>query len=118
MPSTSKIFEKVILIQLTEYLNNNNILHKNQYDFRKHHSTELAFLHLVNKIYYNMDANEIPVNVDIDLSKAFHSLDHNILLSKLKFYGVTGVSLDLVSSYLSNRRQCTQFNTTISDFWT
>ena len=50
-----------------------------------------------------MDANEIPVNVDIDLSKAFDSLDHNILLSKLKFYGVTGVSLDLMSSYLSNR---------------
>ena len=63
-----------------------------------------------------MVANEIPVNVDIDLSKAFDSLDHNILLSKLKFYGVTGVSLDLMSSYLSNRRQCTQFNTTISDF--
>ena len=63
-----------------------------------------------------MDANEVPVNVDIDLSKAFDSLDHNILLSKLKFYGVTGVSLDLMSSYLSNRRQCTQFNTTVSDF--
>ena len=116
LPSISKIFEKVILIQLTEYLNNNNILHKNQYGFRKHHSTELACLHLVDKIYYKMDANEIPVNVDIDLSKAFDSLDHNILLSKLKFYGVTGVSLDLMSSYLSNRRQCTQFNTTVSDF--
>ena len=116
LPSISKIFEKVILIQLTEYLNNNNILHKNQYGFRKHHSTELASLHLVDKIYYKMDANEIPVNVDIDLSKAFDSLDHNILLSKLKFYGVTGVSLDLMSSYLSNRRQCTQFNTTVSDF--
>ena len=51
-----------------------------------------------------MDANEIPVNVDIDLSKAFDSLDHNILLSKLKFYGVTGVSLDLMSSYLSNSK--------------
>ena len=114
--SISKIFEKVILIQLTEYLNNNNILHKNQYGFRKHHSTELASLHLVDKIYYKMDSNEIPVNVDIDLSKAFDSLDHNILLSKLKFYGVTGVSLDLMSSYLSNRRQCTQFNTTVSDF--
>ena len=116
MPSISKIFEKVILIQLTEYLNNNNILHKNQYGFRKHHSTELASLHLVDKIYYKIDANEIPVNVDINLSKAFDSLDHNILLSKLKFYGVTGVSLDLMSSYLSNRRQFTQFNTTLSEF--
>ena len=96
-----KFLKKVILIQHTDYLNNNNILHKNQYGFRKHHSTELASLHLVDKIYYKMDANEIPVNVDIDLSKAFDSLDHNILLSKLKFYGVTGVSLDLMSSYQS-----------------
>ena len=64
-----------------------------------------------------MDANEIPVNVDIDPSKAFDCLDHNILLSKLKFYDVTGVSLDSMSSYLSNRRQCTQYPTTISDFF-
>ena len=64
-----------------------------------------------------MDANGIPVKyVYKDLSKAFHSLDHNILLSNLIFYGVTGVSLDLMSSYQSNRRQCTQFNTTLSDF--
>ena len=55
LPSISKISEKVILIQLSEYLNNNNILHKNQYGFRKHHSTELASLHLVGKIYYKMD---------------------------------------------------------------
>ena len=63
-----------------------------------------------------MDADGIPVNVYIDLSKAFDSLDHIILLSKFKFYGVTGVSLDLMSSYLSNRKQCTQFNTTLYCF--
>ena len=45
LPLISKTFERVILIQLTEYLNNNNILHKNQYGFRKHHSTDLASLH-------------------------------------------------------------------------
>ena len=60
--------------------------------------------------------DSIPVNVFIDLSKAFGGLDHIVLLSKFKFYGVTGVSLDLMSSYLSNRRKCTQFNTTLSDF--
>ena len=63
-----------------------------------------------------MDADGIPVNVYIDLSKAFDSLDHIILLSKFKFYGVTGVSMDLMSSYLSNRKQCTQFNTTLYCF--
>ena len=116
LPSISKIFEKVILLQLTEYLDKNNILHQNQYGFRKNHSTELASLHLVDYIYYTMDANEIPLNVCIDLSKAFDSLNHKILLSKLNFYGVNGLSLDLLYSYLSNRKQCTLYNSTFSDF--
>ena len=108
--------QKSYLIQLTDYLNYNKILHTNQYCFRKHHSTELVSHHLVDTIYYKIDANEIHVNVYIDLSKAFDSLNYKILLSILKFYGITCVSLDVMSSYLSNRRQCTQFNTTISDF--
>ena len=103
-----KYCQHTIMMQINSLLKSNNFDISNQ--------TELASLHLVDKIYYKMDAKEIPVNVDIDLSKAFDSLDHNILLSKLNFYGVTGVSLDLMSSYLSNRRQYTQFNTTLSEF--
>ena len=116
LPSISKIFEKVILLQLIEYLVINNIIHKNHYGFRKNHSTELAALHLVDDIYYKMDANELPLSVYIDLSKAFDSLDHKILLSKLQFYGITGSTLSLLTSYLSNKRQCTKYNTTVSDF--
>ena len=70
--SISKILERVIFIQLTEYLNNNNKLLKNQYGFRKHNSKELASLHLVDKMYCKMDANGIPVSVYVDLSK--HSI--------------------------------------------
>ena len=110
------MFEKVILLQLTEYLDKNNIQDQNQYGFRKNHCTELASLHLVDHIYYTMDANEILLNVHIDISKAFDSLNHKILLSKLKFYGVTGLSLDLLYSYLSNRKHCTLYNNTFSDF--
>ena len=58
----------------------NNTLHQNQHGFRKNQSTELASLHLVDYIYYTMDANEIPLNVYIDLSKAFDSKNHKILL--------------------------------------
>ena len=116
LPSISKIFEKVILLQLTEHLDKNNILHQNQYGFRKNHSTELSSLYLVDYIYYTMDANEIPLNVYIDLSKAFDSLNHKILPSKLKFYVVTSLSLDLLYSYLSNRKQCMLYNNTFSDF--
>ena len=96
LPSISKIFEKVILLQLIEYLVINNIIHKNQYGFRKNHSTELEALHLVDDIYYKMDANELPLSVYVDLSKAFDSLDHKILLSKLQFYGITGSTNQLL----------------------
>ena len=121
LPSISKFFEKVILLQLTEHLDKNKKKkrkkkHQNQYAFRKNHSTELSSLYLVDYIYYTMDANGIPLNVYIDLSKAFDSLNHKILPSKLKFYVVTSLSLDLLYSYLSNRKQCMLYNNTFSDF--
>ena len=52
-----------------------------------------------------MDNNEVPINIFIDLSKAFYTIDHNILLHKLRFYGLDGSTLLLFESYLSNRRQ-------------
>ena len=57
-----------------------------------------------------MDSNEIPINVYLDLSKAFDTLDHNILLHKLRHYGIWGTCLTLLKSYLSERRQFVEFN--------
>ena len=74
LPSISKIFERVILLQLIEYLVINNIINKNQYGFRKNRSSELAALHLVDDIYYKMDANELPLSVYFDLFKAFDTV--------------------------------------------
>ena len=77
----------------------------NQYAFSPKHCTEYAALELVDRIINHMDKNEVPINIFLDLSKAFDTIDHNILLHKLRFYGQDGSTLLLFESYLSNRRQ-------------
>ena len=115
LPSISKIFEKIILEQITTYLDTNNLIHKHQYGFRKNHSTEYAALHIVNYLNYELDRNRTPTNVYLDLSKAFDTLSHNILLRKLKHYGVCDSALNLMKSYLENRKQFVQFDESISE---
>ena len=110
LPSISKIFEKVICKQLADYLEENNLMYKYQYGFRRYHSKEYAALHLLNYLNSEVDARRIPLNVYLDLSKAFDFLSHSILLDKLKHYGVEGVAHDLLKNYLENRKQFVQLN--------
>ena len=79
------------------------------------HSTEYAALHIVNYLNYELDRNRTPTNVYLDLSKAFDTLSHNILLRKLKHYGVCDSALNLMKSYLENRKQFVQFDESISE---
>ena len=115
LSSISKIFEKVLLEQLTTYLDNNNLIHNHQYGFRKRHSTEYAALHIVDYLNYGMDLKRTPINLYLDLSKAFDSLSHKTLIGKLKHYGICDVALKLMKSYLENRKQYVQFDTCTSD---
>ncbi len=73
--------------------------------FRKGHSTDYAALELVDRITLGMDNMNTPVNIFLDLSKAFDTLDHHILIKKLELYGLQGLTLKLMESYLSNRTQ-------------
>ena len=116
LPSISKLFEKVIYQQLYKYFEDSNVFYESQYGFRKGHSTELASLELVNRLLSKMDKGEVPVAIFIDLSKAFDTLDHDILLYKLKCYGLTGNSINLLKGYLTNRQQYVHYDNTDSNF--
>ena len=84
LPSLSKIFEKVIYQQLYAYFENSNLFFKGQYGFRKGHSTEMAALELVERMLSFMDNGDTPIGIFLNLSNAFYTLNHNILLNKLK----------------------------------
>jgi retron-type reverse transcriptase len=86
----------------------------NQYGFHKGHSTSLALIDLFDNISSAIDRKEHSVGIFLDLSKAFDTVDHNILLDKLNYYGIRGLALDLIKSYLSDRMQYVQYNQTNS----
>ena len=105
LPTISKIMEKCVFNQVFSYFENNKLLYDSQYGYRKEHSTETACLEIIDKLNKQLDKKEIPLCIFIDLSKAFDTLDHRILLSKLKYYGMDDISLYWFKSYLSNRHQ-------------
>ena len=82
LPSISKVFERIVYNQLYSYLTTNGILFKSQYGFRKLHSTETAAIELTDTLLQNLDNGDIPIAIFLDLSKAFDTLDHAILLKK------------------------------------
>ena len=110
LPVISKILEIVIFDQLTDYVTTNNLFSSQQYGFRKNESTELAALELIDRLLTQLHGFKIPINFYMDLSKAFDSLNHNILLHKLTYYGVRNSAITLPRSYLSNRKQYVQID--------
>ena len=89
--------------RLTEFAEAYEILYCCQFGFRKNHSTSLALIHLINKISSPIDRHEIPAGVFLDLSKAFDTLDHEILFAKLEHYGICDVVLKWIKRYFSCR---------------
>ena len=84
----SKLHEYAISDQLTKYIIDNDLFSLNQYGFRAQHSTELAALNIVDRLTYLMDQGKINLNIYIDISKAFDTLNFEILLDKLAHYEV------------------------------
>ena len=91
-------------------LKDSKLLFDHQYGFRPKHSAECAALELIDRIITQLDKDEMPINIYLDLSKAFETIDHTILIDKLKYYGVHEINLKLFSSYLENRKQYTEID--------
>ena len=110
LSSMSKLFEKVVYNQLFTYFQKNRLLYNGQYGFGMNHSTELAAIELVDRILKDIDNKKIPLAIYMDLSKAFDTLDHNILIKKLQYYGVISTPLNWFQSYLTDRTQYVEVN--------
>ena len=100
----SKILEKIIYRRTYEFLDNTNQIYRSQYGFRAKHSCEHAIGELISNIVKNQQNNKFTASLFLDLSKAFDTLDHKLLLSKMEIYGIRGAALHWFETYLSERK--------------
>ena len=107
----SKVFEKIMYSRLYNFLEQQKILiKKNQFDFRKYHSSYMALLIMIDEIIKALNNDDCVVGIFLNFSKAFDTVNHDILLDKLCHYGVRDNALDWCRSYLSGRRKFVTYN--------
>ena len=110
----SKLFEKLIHQKLSKYLEENKIINENQFGFRKSHSTTHALISATENLYKSLDNDLHTMGIFIDFSKAFDTVNHSILCSKLKFYGIDGNMLKLIQTFLTDRDQYVSYGNKFS----
>ena len=114
LPAISKIFERIMFNQIHNHFSMHNLFYSGQYGFRANHSTQFAALELIDRITQDLDQGNMPITIFMDLSKAFDTLNHDILIYKLKSYGLSEAALKLMQSYLTDRKQYVEINNTQS----
>mgnify|MGYP000542503182 CR=1 FL=1 len=115
LPLLSKIFEKFITVRLTDFFLKHKIISPSQFGFQSGVSTVDALTKLTDFIYDSLNSRNHTVGVFVDLQKAFDTVNHGILLQKLNHYGVRGLPLAYLASYLRDRKQRVKINSTFSD---
>lgn len=118
LPLPGKMLEKLIHARLFTYLEANNILTVKQGGFRPGHSTTLTATSLIKDILDAHNVGKLTAAIFVDLRKAFDTIDHTILLTKLYDYGIRNNPLRWFESYLTSRQQRTMVNGVFSDFLT
>ena len=116
LPSISKILEKIMYIRLFDFVTKNEIVSPRQYGFRPNRSTYMAINDLYCKIADDLDNKHHILGIFLDLSKAFDTLNHDILLHKLNIYGIRGLANSWIQNNLSNRKQNVAYNNTTSTY--
>ena len=115
LPILSKIMERLIYDKLFDFLVRYGILFKSQYGFRKGHSTTHAVLDFLKQITEAQEKGDECLGIFCDLSKAFDTINHELLLKKMEHYGIDGMSLQWFRSYLTNRKQYVEYNGYMSE---
>ena len=115
LPVISKILEKIVNNRLIKFLTKNKVLYEGQYGFRRLRSTSDTILDLTGNILDGFDKGMITLGLFLDMTKAFDSIKHETLFRKLEIYGVRGIALDWIRSYLTNRSIQVNYNGTLSE---
>ncbi len=115
LSNLNKIMEKLIFNRLYEFLETFNCLYNLQFGFRSKHSTTHALINITENIRSALDSKKIVCGIFVDLQKAFDTVNHDILLKKLNYYGIRGCMNDWFKSYLQNRKQIVSINGYESD---
>ena len=115
LPHFSKIFEKILKRNLSDFINKYKIISENQYGFQENKSTSDALNELENYLRYQQANNKITCGIFLDSKKAFDTVDHTVLKQKLIAMGIRRLPFDLIFSHLANRYQFTCINSTKSD---
>ena len=111
----NKLLEKMVYNRLSNYFEKRQLIYSKQFGFRgSHHSTVHAVLSVIDKVQKAFEDREYSCGIFLDFSKAFDTVNHEILLTKLEFYGIRGIVKDWFTSYLSNSKQFVSLGNTQS----
>ena len=115
LSTISKIFEKMLKCRIVSFIQKNNILSDKQFGFREKMSTEDALLNFLEPVYRNINEKRKVAAIFIDITKAFDTVNHSILLKKLCNVGFRGHTLNMLQSYLLNRTQMVKIGNVLSN---